>query len=133
VVSRFLESALKNKDITIYGDGSQTRTFTYVDDTVSVCYKIFEEHLLANDVINIGNNELMSIKDLASLIIRITGSGSKIIHLPPLKEGDMSRRQPDNNKMREILSKPLINIEEGIKIMMKDPRFLKSVGLLGKS
>jgi UDP-glucose 4-epimerase len=133
VISRFLEAALKNKDITIYGDGSQTRTFTYVEDTVSVCYKIFKDHLLVNDVINIGNNELMSINDLAQLIIRITGSGSKIIHLPPLKEGDMSRRQPDNSKMREILNKPLISVEEGIKLMMKDPRFLKSVGLLGKS
>jgi UDP-glucose 4-epimerase len=133
VISRFLEAALKNKDITIYGDGSQTRTFTYAEDTVSVCYKIFEQHLLANDVINIGNNELMSVNDLAALIIKVTGSSSKIIHLPPLKEGDMSRRQPDNKKMREILNKPLISVEEGIKLMMKDPRFLKSVGLLSKS
>jgi UDP-glucose 4-epimerase len=133
VISRFLEAAMKNKDITIYGDGSQTRTFTYAEDTVSVCHKIFEEHLLVNDVINIGNNELMSISDLANLIIKVTGSGSKIIHLPPLKEGDMSRRQPDNRKMREILNKPLISVEEGIRLMMKDPRFLKSVGLLSKS
>jgi UDP-glucose 4-epimerase len=133
VISRFLEAALKNKDITIYGDGSQTRTFTYAEDTVSVCYKIFEQHLLVNDVINIGNNELMSVNDLANLIVRITGSSSKIIHLPPLKEGDMSRRQPDNKKMREILNKPLISVDEGIKLMMNDPRFLRSVGLLSKS
>lgn len=129
VVARFLEAALKNKDITIYGDGAQTRTFTYVDDTVEVCYKIFEEKLLLNDVINIGNNELMSIKDLASLIINITGSSSKIIHLPPLKEGDMTRRQPDNRKMREILSKDLITIEEGVRRMMKDKRFLSAIGI----
>jgi UDP-glucose 4-epimerase len=129
VVSRFLDAALKNKDITIYGDGSQTRTFTYVDDTVSVCYKIFNEKLLVNDVVNIGNNELMSIRELAELVIKITESSSKIIYLPPLKEGDMTRRQPDNSKMREILDKELISVEQGIRLMMKDKRFLKSVGL----
>jgi UDP-glucuronate decarboxylase len=127
VVARFLASALKNKDITIYGDGSQTRTFTYVDDTVNVCHKIFEEKLLTNDVINIGNDELMTIRALAELTISITNSSSNIIHLPPLKEGDMTRRQPDNTKMREILNRKLINIEEGIKRMMSDARFLKSI------
>jgi nucleoside-diphosphate-sugar epimerase len=129
VVSRFLSSALKNKDITIYGDGMQTRTFTYVDDTVNVCAKIFEEKLLSNDVINIGNDELMTIKDLAELTIKITNSTSKIIHLPPLKEGDMTRRQPDNKKMREILNKKLVSIDEGIKLMMHDERFLKAIDL----
>jgi UDP-glucuronate decarboxylase len=127
VVARFLASALKNKDITLYGDGSQTRTFTYVDDTVNVCHKIFEEKLLTNDVINIGNDELMTIRALAELTISITNSSSKIIYLPPLKEGDMTRRQPDNNKMRAILNRKLINIEEGIKRMMADERFLKSI------
>lgn len=127
VVARFLASALKNNDITIYGDGSQTRTFTYVDDTVNVCNKIFEDKLLTNDVINIGNDELMTIRELAELTIAITNSSSKIIYLPPLKEGDMTRRQPDNTKMREILNRKLINIEEGIKRMMSDERFLKSI------
>ncbi len=129
VVSRFLESAMKNKDITLYGDGLQTRTFTYVSDTVSVCYDIFHKNLLANDVINVGSNELITIKELANLVIKITGSSSKIIHLPPLKEGDMTRRQPDNSKMREILKKELIKVDEGIMLMMKDKRFLSSVGL----
>lgn len=129
VVARFLAAALKNKDITIYGDGSQTRTFTYVEDTVSVCTKIFEDNLLVNDVINIGNDELMTIKSLAELTISLTNSKSQIIYLPPLKEGDMTRRQPDNSKMRQILNKNLINIEEGIKRMMKDERFLKSIQL----
>ncbi len=127
VVSRFLEAALKNKKIPIYGDGSQTRTFTYVDDTVEVCHRIFEKKLLVNDVINIGNDELMTIRDLAELTVKLTGSTSQIEFLPPLKEGDMTRRQPDNKKMREILNKKLINIEEGIKRMMNDERFLKSI------
>ena len=129
VVSRFLAAALKNNDITIYGDGSQTRTFTYVDDTVDVCVKIFEDQLLANDVINIGNDELITIKDLAEQVIKITNSISKIIYLPPLKEGDMTRRQPDNKKMRDILNRKLIPIEDGIKLMIKDERYLKAIGL----
>ncbi len=128
VVARFLASALKGKDITIYGDGSQTRTFTFVEDTINVCNTIFEKKLLVNDVINVGNDELMTIKDLALLTIKLTGSSSKIIHLPPLKEGDMTRRQPDNKKMKEILNKKLISVEEGILRMMKDERFLKSIG-----
>jgi len=127
VVARFLASALQNKDIFIYGDGSQTRTFTYVDDTVLVCSKIFKENLFVNDVINIGNDELMTVKDLADLTIKLTNSRSKINFLPPLKEGDMTRRQPDNKRMREILNKKLINIEEGISKMMLDARFLKSI------
>ena len=127
VVAKFLGAALKNKDISIYGDGSQTRTFTYVEDTVEVCSRIFEDQLLVNDVINIGNDELMTVRELAELTIRVTGSSSKIVYQAPLKEGDMTRRQPDNTKMREILKKDLIGIEEGLKRMMKDERFLKSI------
>lgn len=127
VISKFLASALKNQDITIYGDGSQTRTFTYVDDNVEVCNKIFEEKLLVNDVINIGNDELVTIKDLAALVVRITNSNSQIVYLPPLKDGDMTRRQPDNAKMKEILHKKLISIEDGIKLMLSNQQFLKSI------
>jgi len=129
VVSRFIEAALKNRDIIIYGDGIQTRTFTYVDDTVKVCNEIFKKNLLVNDVINIGSNELLAIKDLAELIIRLTASSSKLNHVPPLKEGDMTRRQPDNSKMRAILNKELITIEEGVKLMIKNKKFLSSIGL----
>lgn len=127
VVARFLAAALRNQDITIFGDGLQTRTFTYVDDTVEVCNRIFRDKLLVNDVINIGNDKLVTIKELAALAIKVTGSGSKIVHLPPLKEGDMTRRQPDNSKMRSILNKELIEIEAGIRLMISDERFLRSI------
>ena len=129
VVSRFLALALKNEDITIYGDGSQTRTFTYVDDTINTIVNIMNKNLLVNDVINIGCDKLSTILELAQLVIKLTNSKSKIIHLPPLKEGDMTRRQPDNSKMREILGSPLIPIEEGIKRMMTSEKYLKSIGL----
>lgn len=129
VISRFLAAALKNQPITIYGDGTQTRTFTYVDDTVETCIKCFESELVLNDVINIGSDKLITIKSLAELIIDITGSKSKITYLPPLKEGDMTRRQPDNQRMREILGRDLLPVEDGIKRMIADTDYLKSIGL----
>ncbi|MGY6562190.1 MAG: NAD-dependent epimerase/dehydratase family protein [Luteibaculaceae bacterium] len=124
VVARFLSQALRNEDITIYGDGTQTRTFCYVDDNVETCVRALYENKVVNDVINIGGDELWHIKDLAKEIIRITGSQSKLIHLPPLPEGDMTRRQPDNSKMRKILGRDLITLEEGIKKMLENPHFL---------
>lgn len=129
VVARFLAAALKNQDITIYGDGSQTRTFTYVDDTIDTCLKCFYNDLHVNDVINIGNDKLCTVLDLAKLIINMTHSKSNIIHLPPLAEGDMTRRQPDNSKMQEVLGRPLITLEDGLKRMIESKYFLSSIGL----
>lgn len=129
VVARFLAAALKNQDITIYGDGTQTRTFTYVDDTIDTCLNCFYKNQQVNDVINIGNDKLCTVLELAQQIIKFTGSSSRIIHLSPLKEGDMTRRQPDNTKMIEILGRPLVTLEDGIKKMMKSELFLSSIGL----
>jgi UDP-glucose 4-epimerase len=85
--------------------------------------------LLENDVINIGSEKLMTVLDLAKLVIEITKSKSQIVHMPPLKEGDMTRRQPDNTKMKEILGRELISVEEGIKRMMTSKKYLQSIGL----
>jgi len=120
VISKFLKLAMANKDITIYGDGSQTRTFCYIEDNVTFTRKIMEENLFVNDVVNVGNDKLTTINELASTIIKMTGSSSKIINLPPLKEGDMTRRQPDNTKMLEVLGRPLLSLEDGLsKILAK--------------
>jgi len=129
VVSRFLSLALKHEDITIYGDGSQTRTFTYIDDNIDTIAAIMNNKLLENDVINIGSDKLMTVLELAKLVINLTNSKSQIVHLPPLKEGDMTRRQPDNSKMKEILGRELISVEEGIKRMMSSQKYLQSIGL----
>ena len=129
VVARFLEKALKNEDISIYGDGSQTRTFCYVNDNVDTCIAILEKELEMNDVINIGGEVVVTILELAKLIIEETNSSSKIIYLEPLEEGDMTRRQPDNSKMRKILGRPLLTIREGVKMMITDPVFLKNIEL----
>lgn len=115
VMSKFLIKALKNQDIELYGDGSQTRTFCFVEDNVDACVNAFEKNLLINDVANIGGNNEISIKELAEIIVRKTNSTSKIIHIDPLKDGDMLRRCPDNTYMREeLLRRPLITLEEGI-------------------
>ena len=123
VISKFLTAALQGDDITIYGDGSQTRTFCYVDDNINTCLKIFEDDHIINDVINIGGAQEYKIIDVAKTIISLTGSSSKIIHLPPLPEGDMTRRMPDNSKMLNILNKQLISLEDGVKMMIDHPDF----------
>jgi nucleoside-diphosphate-sugar epimerase len=114
VVSKFLSAALKNQDITIFGDGGQTRTFCYIDDNIEATTKIFEESLYINEVINIGNSKEMTVLELAKKVISITDSSSSIVHLEALKEGDMTRRQPDNSKMLRVLNRDLLTIEEGI-------------------
>jgi UDP-glucuronate decarboxylase len=118
VISRFIDQALKGNDITIYGDGQQTRTFCYIDDNIEVTKKILYNNLMVNEVINIGSDDEITILDLAKKIISITGSSSKIIHLPALKEGDMTRRKPDNSKMRAILDRELTSLEEGVRKTM---------------
>jgi len=123
VIAKFLRAALNGDDITLYGDGSQTRTFCYVDDNINTCIKIFEDNLMLNDVINIGGALEFTIKEVAELIIKTTQSNSKIIYLPALKEGDMTRRMPDNSKMINILQKDLISLENGIDLMLKHPDY----------
>lgn len=118
VVPKFLQAALRGEDITIYGDGSQTRTFCYIDDNLDATLKILYDDLCVNDVINLGSDEEMSILELAELIIETAGSSSRIIHLPALKEGDMRRRCPDNTKMRNLMERDLISLKDGIRKMI---------------
>jgi UDP-glucuronate decarboxylase len=124
VVSRFIQLALKNEDITIYGDGSQTRTFCYIDDNVEACYNTIGNQNCINEVINVGGNEEIPILELARIIIRVTGSSSKITHLPPLAEGDMTRRCPDITKMNGLLKHPRITLEEGLKRVLDDRKYI---------
>lgn len=124
VVSKFIRSALKNEDITIYGDGSQTRTFCYVDDNIEACFNTIANQNFINEVINVGGNEEITILQLANTIIDLTGSGSKIVHLPPLPEGDMTRRCPDITKMNTLLQHPRVALEEGLKRVLMNTRFI---------
>ncbi|MFN4233340.1 MAG: NAD-dependent epimerase/dehydratase family protein [Bacteroidia bacterium] len=124
VISKFISSALKNEDITIYGDGSQTRTFCYIDDNIEACINAFKKNLHVNDVVNIGGEIEISIKNLAEKIIALTGSSSKIVHLPALKEGDMTRRQPDNTKMKKLLGRELLSLENGLKKVINNTQYI---------
>ena len=125
VIAKFLKAALKGDDITIYGDGSQTRTFCYVDDNINTCLKILEDNLMMNDVINIGGAKEYKILDVSKLIIEKLNSKSKIIHLPALKDGDMTRRMPDNSKMLNIIDKELISLDQGLDLMLQHPHYSK--------
>src|SRR5256885_1332031 len=99
VISKFLAAALKDRDLTIYGDGMQTRTFCFIEDHLDATTNAFYNNHFVNDVANIGTDNEMTIIDLARLIIRITDSRSRIVHVPALKEGDMTRRRPDITNM----------------------------------
>jgi nucleoside-diphosphate-sugar epimerase len=114
VLSKFINAALTNQNILIYGDGNQTRTFCYIDDNLEATIKIFENSLYLNDVVNIGSDKEISIIDLAKKVIAITESASSILFLDPLKEGDMSRRKPDNSRMLNVLNRDLLTIDEGL-------------------
>ncbi len=115
VMSKFIRAAIKGKDITIYGDGSQTRTFCFYKDNVEACVNAYTKDMFVNDTVNIGNDQEITILELAETIIRLTNSSSNIVFLPPLKEGDMKRRKPDISNMRKLLGRDLTPLEEGIK------------------
>ena len=114
VVPKFLKAALRNEPIYIYGDGLQTRSFCYVDDNIETCIKALVEDKCVNDVLNVGSDIEITVLELAKIIIATSNSSSEIIHLEALKEGDMLRRCPDTTKMKAILGKELISLEDGI-------------------
>lgn len=115
VVSRFIDLALQGKPLSIYGDGSQTRTFCYVDDNLDTIQRILNEDIAINEVINIGSDVELAVVNLARMVIDQLNSKSGIVHLPPLAEGDMSRRLPDIARMRLILQRDLTPLEVGIR------------------
>lgn len=119
VISKFLDAAMEDRDITIYGDGSQTRTFCYIKDNADACINTMENPIFINDVVNIGNDETYTILDLANILIEMTGSKSKIVHLPPLLEGDMTRRQPDISNMKQLLNRNFTSLDAGLKEIIK--------------
>ena len=126
VISKFISKALKNEDITIYGDGTQTRTFCYIDDNVDACLNAFYENKFINDVVNIGSDIEISILKLAEKVIKMTNSKSEIVFLPPLDEGDMSRRHPDIGKMRKLMGRELMDLDHGLQEVLKKSFYLLS-------
>ena len=113
VVSNFLVQAINNEDITVYGEGQQTRSFCYVSDLIDGIIKLMNQEETIGPI-NIGNPGEFTIKQLAELAIKHTGSSSKIVHLP-LPGDDPQQRKPDITKAREILGwEPKIKLEDGL-------------------
>ncbi len=112
VVSNFIIQALKNEDITIYGDGTQTRSFCYIDDLVDGLVKMMNSD--CTGPVNLGNPAERTILNLAEMIIRLTDSKSKIIHMP-LPADDPVQRQPDITLAKSVLKwEPKVGIEDGL-------------------
>ncbi len=111
-IPTFIPQALRNEPITIFGDGSQTRSFCYVSDLVEGIYRLLTSDI--NDPVNIGNPHEMTIKEMAEAVIRVTNSRSKLIN-KPLPVDDPKVRQPDISKARKLLGwEPRVGLEEGL-------------------
>jgi UDP-glucuronate decarboxylase len=115
VVSNFIVQALKGEDITLYGDGSQTRSFQYVDDLVEGMVRMMNGPSDFPGPVNIGNPGEFTIRELAEMVIRITGAKSKLV-FRPLPQDDPKQRQPDISLAKEKLGgwEPLTPLEEGL-------------------
>jgi len=115
VVSNFIVQALQGRDITIYGDGSQTRSFCYVDDLVEGLMRLMESAPEITGPVNLGNPGEFSIKELAEKVVAMVGSGSKIVY-EPLPQDDPTQRKPDITLAKTALGwKPAIALDQGLK------------------
>jgi dTDP-glucose 4,6-dehydratase len=111
-VPAFMSQALTGEDVTIFGTGQQTRSFCYVTDLVDGIIRLMESNI--NDPVNIGNPQEMTIEQIARMIIKLTGSKSKLVYRP-LPEDDPKVRQPDITRARTLLGwEPRIGLEEGL-------------------
>ena len=114
VVPNFIQQALAGRPLTVYGDGTQTRSFCYVDDLVEGLYSAMTSKAAVGEVINLGNDQEMTILELAEKVKSVTGSSSEITYLP-LPEDDPKRRRPELEKAKAVLSwEPKTSLEEGL-------------------
>lgn len=119
VVSNFIVQALKGNDITIYGDGEQTRSFCFVDDLVDGLIKLMNSKEQLTGPINLGNPDELSIKELAQKVIKMTNASSKLIY-KPRPEDDPSQRQPDITQAKTRLDwAPKITLDDGLKLTIE--------------
>jgi len=114
VVSNFIVQALLGRDITVYGEGLQTRSFCYVDDLIDGLVRLMATPAEVTGPVNIGNPAEFTIMELATLIVSLVGSRSRIVHRP-LPENDPKQRQPDISLAQELLDwKPHVPLKEGL-------------------
>lgn len=115
VVSNFVVQALQNEDITIYGDGSQTRSFQYVDDLIEAMVRMMATEDSFVGPVNVGNPGEFTIKELAEKVIEMTGSRSRLVY-KPLPADDPTQRKPDIALAKKKLAwEPKVSLEEGLK------------------
>ncbi|MCX8060257.1 MAG: GDP-mannose 4,6-dehydratase, partial [Aquificaceae bacterium] len=115
VMPSFISRALRGEPLPVHGDGTQTRSFCHIEDLVEGLFKLSLQEGLAGEVVNLGNPEEISIKELALEIIRLTNSGSTLEFLPPRPE-DPPRRCPDVEKAKKLLGwSPRVGLKEGLK------------------
>lgn len=115
VVSNFIVQALQGKDITIYGDGSQTRSFCYVDDLIAAMVRMMATEVGFTGPVNIGNPGEFTMLELAEMVLKLSGSQSKIVH-QPLPSDDPKQRQPNIDLAKAKLGwEPKVSLEEGLK------------------
>jgi UDP-glucuronate decarboxylase len=115
VIPRFITQALKNEPITVHGDGKQTRSFTYITDTIDALIKMIATNNTKGEVVNIGSEEEISIIELAKLIIKLTSSSSKIV-FTQARPDDPRRRRPDISKAKRLLAwEPRIKLQDGLR------------------
>lgn len=113
VVSNFIVQALRAEPLTVYGDGSQTRSFCYVDDLITGIVRAFERG--TPDPVNLGNPAEYTVRDLAEIVLRLTGGGAGLIERP-LPEDDPRVRQPDITRARALLDwEPVVPLEDGLR------------------
>ena len=115
VVSNFIMQALQGEDITLFGDGTQTRSFCYVDDLVRAFVALMETGEDVTGPINLGNPNEFTIRELAEKVVELTGSSSQLV-FRPLPSDDPMQRQPDIGQARKVLGwEPQVQLEEGLR------------------
>jgi UDP-glucuronate decarboxylase len=114
VIPRFIMQALENSDITVHGEGSQTRSFLYIDDWINATLKFLFKESVKHEVLNIGSDSEITINELANMIVKMTHSRSKIVHIAA-REDDPQRRSADLTLVRSELGwSPTVKVEEGL-------------------
>lgn len=124
VVSNFIVQALKGDDITIYGDGSQTRSFCYVDDEIEGMIRLMNSRAEFTGPVNIGNPGEFTIKQLAELVIKLTGSSSKMVYQPLPSDDPLQRRPVIELAKKELDWEPTVPLEEGL---LKTIEYFKTI------
>jgi UDP-glucose 4-epimerase len=122
VLNSLIQKGLMGDKIELMDGGDAVRTYCYITNVIEMFWNIL---LFGKKTLyNVGGESKITILELAKTILSITGSSSEIRHLPPLEEGDMTRRLPDTTKMDALLNRPRLSLEEGIRRVLENPRYL---------